>query len=904
MNDTINTMTPGLAPGDKLGAFEVREQLASGGMGIVWKGYDSLLGRFVAIKQIAAAGDVDENFRVKFRSEAETQKRVSQSHPNIVDIIDLIDDARGLFIVMEFVEGASLDRVLVQQDGPLPTLQALRVVRDVAQALQAIHQAGVVHRDLKPGNILIDADGTAKVGDFGLATLMAEQDTLTMGTARYMAPEMFSDAGVDGRGDIYALGMISWEMLAGRRQFDESFKAILRDQRNQARRWMTWHTNERVTAPALQSVNEDVPQVLSDLVARMMAKDPGQRIASAAQLLETIQRHLSKQGRAQTAQEQAVAGAAIGAQAQAAAGMPMPGQTAATAALPTKRNTLLWVLVGTVAFWVVAIGGYFWWEAQQEKQAAQDYRAAGDAQFQKAIDYYVANDFAAAKSAFEQLEGKYPGDAKLDVDSRAYVQVCAARLALSAGDAALEADAPEQQLIVDARAHFEAAEAAWTQASEIGGDSRNSHLQGELVFLDREVPNRTAFIAIAGRIADFVDNKDFLEARRELLKLRENARDNETVFTDAEKKLLADLSAAIQDDAQRFAKQQRLDRAREQYEAGQFNEALRTLAEAEQALGDWKERRELKDLVSARMSYLDLLKRAQDAETRGDLAAAASLYTELNDLVATKSIGDAVPRGQIDQLNARIAYMRGLEHEKNDNIAAASAEYQRAVALADHPDARRRLNALGDEAQRQSKIEAGRTELRAGNYETAIKLFRDAQGIKPDPTVQELINEATVQLHLEKATKLVGNRELPAARSELQTVLGIDPSNAKASLLLSQIDEVKSLNTRLDEAYALRKKAEYGPAKREFDAIIKYADNIGWDIYGLAGVDRPALVEDRDDTYFDHLVQQVRRNADLRLTRQAWALYDTTVKARPNSPVLAELEQYVREHAGPRPKSQ
>ena len=125
---------------------------------------------------------------------------------------------------------------------------------------------------------------------------MAQQHALSLGSVRYMAPELFRDEPVDGRADIYALGMIAYEMLAGRNAFEDAFKIVLRDQRNQPLRWMKWHTNLRAKAPPLTQLNPKASPALSDLVARMIEKDPSSRIASAHELLRAIRRHFATAG--------------------------------------------------------------------------------------------------------------------------------------------------------------------------------------------------------------------------------------------------------------------------------------------------------------------------------------------------------------------------------------------------------------------------------------------------------------------------------------------------------------------------------------------------------------------------------------------------------------------------------
>ena len=187
---TTNLTSIGLQPGDKLDKYEVGQQIGAGGLSVVWKAYDRLLNQTVAIKQLVLDSGVDEDaFRERFRREAEIQKKLSQANKNLVRVIDFVEDTRGLFIVMEYVDGPSLENLLSQNPGPVELKTALGIAAAAAVALGAIHKQGVVHRDLKPANILLPKDGGLKICDFGLASLLADQDPHAVGTVRYLSPE-------------------------------------------------------------------------------------------------------------------------------------------------------------------------------------------------------------------------------------------------------------------------------------------------------------------------------------------------------------------------------------------------------------------------------------------------------------------------------------------------------------------------------------------------------------------------------------------------------------------------------------------------------------------------------------------------------------------------------------------
>jgi len=291
----------GLPPGTKLGRYEIRERIGIGGQAIVYKGYEATLDRFVAIKQISSHLAEDVKFLERFRREAQILAKLGAEQPAIVTIHELLEDERGLFIVMEYVEGRRLEEVLEDTGGAIEPKAALQILWRLAAALNAVHTSGIIHRDLKPSNIIIGEGLRATITDFGVAASVSGQTSMVLGTTKYMAPELFEGGNVDGRSDMYSLGFIAYEMLAGRSKFNEVFVDIVRDKHSEALRWMKWHGNETVQAPPLHEINPHVPVVLSNIVARMMAKDLSQRFESMEALGRAIKMSFSPRARAASA---------------------------------------------------------------------------------------------------------------------------------------------------------------------------------------------------------------------------------------------------------------------------------------------------------------------------------------------------------------------------------------------------------------------------------------------------------------------------------------------------------------------------------------------------------------------------------------------------------------------------
>jgi tRNA A-37 threonylcarbamoyl transferase component Bud32 len=260
----------GVSAGALLGArYRLDELLASGGMAQVWLGTDEVLRRAIAVKVLHQHLAEDETFVTRFRHEAIAVARLS--HPSIVNVYDTCSDNGVEAIVMELVRGNTLrDRL---DEGPIDPWVAANVAAQVAGALSVAHAAGLVHRDIKPANILMSEDGRVKVGDFGIAKA-AESADLTqegsfLGTAKYLAPEQVEAKPVDGRTDLYSLGVVLYEMLCGRVPFEadsSSSTALAR-----------LHSDP----PRPRLVRAGVPRELEAITMRLLARDPDDRYPSA-----------------------------------------------------------------------------------------------------------------------------------------------------------------------------------------------------------------------------------------------------------------------------------------------------------------------------------------------------------------------------------------------------------------------------------------------------------------------------------------------------------------------------------------------------------------------------------------------------------------------------------------------
>jgi beta-lactam-binding protein with PASTA domain len=262
------------------GRYQVTHLIARGGMAIVYRAQDVLLNRPVALKTLYPELSADPQFVEGFRREA--QAAANLSHPNIVPVFDWGEDDGTYFIVMELVDGTSLADML-RGGRTLTASHSASLMAQVAAALGYAHRNGVVHRDVKPGNILIASDGQVKVTDFGIAQAMSVEDQLAeegsvMGTATYFSPEQAEGAAVDGRSDIYSLGVVLYEMLAGRPPFIGDSPVAVSSQ----------HVHGTVPPPS--EFNNAIPADLQAIVMEALAKSPERRYQSAEDLRSDLMR--------------------------------------------------------------------------------------------------------------------------------------------------------------------------------------------------------------------------------------------------------------------------------------------------------------------------------------------------------------------------------------------------------------------------------------------------------------------------------------------------------------------------------------------------------------------------------------------------------------------------------------
>jgi serine/threonine-protein kinase len=316
----------------QLGHYDIVSELGRGGMGVVYKGFEASLNRYVAIKVLADSLAHDASVKERFLREARSM--ASLNDPHIIQIYFIGDDFGQTFFVMEFVDGESLGSVL-KREGKLKPEQAAKVICQTAMGLSTAHDKGVIHRDIKPGNLMLTARGMVKIADFGIAlTTQDFSKKLTstgefVGTPGYLSPEVCLGKPVDQRSDIFSLGIVMFECLAGRMPFtDESPLGLMLEV-------------VKAEIPDVCTLNAEVDQELSGILRKMIAKDPAERYQSCQELVADLQRHpLVARGGPITLQTKMTAAAAtvVGQKTPVSGQRPLPSTMPTPQPMPTMAT--------------------------------------------------------------------------------------------------------------------------------------------------------------------------------------------------------------------------------------------------------------------------------------------------------------------------------------------------------------------------------------------------------------------------------------------------------------------------------------------------------------------------------------------------------------------------------------
>lgn len=262
--------------------YEIIEKIGNGGMATVYKATDKVLKRYVAVKILRDEFTTDEEFIKRFEVEAQSAARLT--HPNIVSIFDVGVEGNLYYIVMELIQGKTLKEIIIKERGPLPWKWSINVAIQIASALEMAHRNNIIHRDIKPHNIIITEDGIAKVTDFGIAKAVSNSTITafgtTIGSVHYFSPEHARGGFTDAKSDLYSLGVVMYEMVTGKVPFDADTPVSV----------ALKHMQEEPEEP--MEVNPNIPMAVNKIIMRALQKDTTLRYQSATEMLADLRRAL------------------------------------------------------------------------------------------------------------------------------------------------------------------------------------------------------------------------------------------------------------------------------------------------------------------------------------------------------------------------------------------------------------------------------------------------------------------------------------------------------------------------------------------------------------------------------------------------------------------------------------
>jgi serine/threonine-protein kinase len=829
-NSNDKKATPTLQTGETLGKYEVCEILGMGGQSVVYKGYDPLLDRHVAIKQLAPHLAQDETYLNRMRENVRAIAKLGSRNEAIINILDVIEEPRGMFYVMEFVEGHTLQAVLQQGGSATEPRAVLLILFRLAGGLHDIHAAGIVHRDLKPSNIIITEGLHPKIIDFEVAALHGGDISMPLATTKYLAPEVYTADSVDGRADIYSLGFIAYELLLGEEKFNEVFEDVVRDPHSAALRWMKWHGNDSVEAPPLHEVDPSIPLNLSHLVAKMIEKDPENRFQDTEELGRAMKKGFSaKPGKAAAAQ-QAVRGEGRKAQAPraeaasqgmpdalqdrggsdgppplspnhfaqegpATAPLPTGGEGPPTAPLPkgpmTRRTKIRLAIAGGVVLLALIATGVGLLVMRSQQAAAR--RQQADAMYSQGVASYQDNQYDEAARTFQGVMERFPGSSYA---RRAEVVHAMARtwqaIRSEAWDDAQQWERQASEALD--RLHKQAQSetlVAWTRERE---DELEGLRESRLSAHNFSMALNRAEMAIESAVSP-ADYTDALRVLRSDL-------DNPSIAT------------TIEQDAQASALMDRIRRERLEADFG------RLLKEADQQaqLGNFQQAEQIYNQAMALLQGEDEDAKLVPAQRREDMQQQA--------------------RQKLAELTRRRQLQAGLD-------ALAAAEQQDNEA-----------------AVRQALEDLLRQDLSEENRQR----------------FQDRLTQLKVEQQLELARAAQEQNDLPAARMALQKAQELDPENAQVVSMMGRIDTVAEKQQLINQGDVLQAERKYA------EALKKYSQAAG-----LGGADE-SLQKKINECNYNLMLAKAQQARQAGQYTQAERAYEEAKTIKPEAKLVVDAQ--------------
>ncbi len=818
-----------LQPNETVGPYRIVEQIGAGGMAVVYRAHDDLLDRDVAVKLIS---ETDSN-RGRLRDEAAAHKQLTQDHPpHLVQLIDVVEDQRGLMLISEFVNGPSLEQVLSRHVGPMDEAGTRRLLRQIALALAVIHQRGFLHLDIKPANVLLERSHVAKLTDFGLTTSIGTQQIMDVGSVRYMAPELLRGQPADVRADLYSLGMIAYEMLAGRAKFDQAFAPVLRDRRNAAMRWVKWHSNPRAAAPPLDQLNPNIAAPLAELVGRLMAKDRQRRVASARELIGALDRLDSIGSRSPNTSRSEPDTASPDAAAPTSGGD--------TAPLPQSRRTLRLVAIIVACVGLLAGAGYGLMVYLDHQAALRQIAEQTQHTLDTARTAYTDGQYDQAEKLYQQVIDRWPDNQQAVDDALRGQLLSHGHLLMNAGQ-------------------YEQAIESFKQAADHGADTR------ELIDAARQ---KAAFVAAIEQIQSCIADNRFDEAQKLLRQWQQ------LTVSEEESSQLSALGERLADRRVVAGAEAVMARAKALVEQKRSSDAIALLASQVERYSTYRPMAEMYDKLVHQEAFDKAMATANALKDAGDEAAALEAYKQAATIAPLPQL-----QKTIDELESNVLVTEGLQQMDEGKIDEAERSF--ILALGKNESNERAHDALAKIASAnrvQDFIQAGDAAMDAHDYDAAVRQFENALRHGGGNSVSAKLRDAKVHKLLADAE----NAPPDQAEKLLNEAREVDASNPLLEGAAERLKNRSEYMRLLAEGDAARDRSDFGEAKRAYGKAQKLMDT-------------EQIKQRQDDVEYAQLLAQAASYISQEQYAAAKAILRTLIQTRDTQQARDLLDEAVKQ---------
>ncbi len=830
-----------LNPGDTLGPYKILRQLGANEASVVWRGQDTSSGKEVVIRQLIPGSPAarERSFLERCQREVSKQQALAGKVRRVVLLKELADDPRGAFVITDYISGASVEQLLDSRPDPFDLVRGLRIIHATAKVLEQVHAHDLIHGGLRPSNIILRLSGGVQVCDVGVTGLIADQEALSPASARYMAPELFHGVAGDATSDIYSLGMVAYEMLAGRGAFEQAFSAILTDPRSSAMRWMKWHTNARVQPPPLHELNPRIPVRLGELVSRMMAKDRSKRIASADQLLAAIQRHFGNKTIDQ-AEVSPDAFTPSGPQVAATG----PGDTAV---LPPQSKAPKIIAIAALIVVVLTAGIWMTVSTIKSQSLAQSRALSSDA-LNDADRAYTAGRFNEAIAIYETQAQSWPERTDpLGQHGTAGALLAKAQIDLTSGDY----------------------EQALGRLGELDSLPEAGPADRQAVkSLTDEVQRRQAFQESAVTILEHLDADRFAQARAMIQEV------SRTGLTDQEMQTLLDFQVQI--DAQLETQQvdDALAEADHLADDGNFSGAINHLNGITNRIQSPRIDDRLKTLQLSQ-DFKAAVEQGESAERAGNLDSAVSFFEQALAINEDKELST-----QVLVLQSRAAVERGRGMADAGDSAGAKEAFTTALGYdPDNAEARGWLARMNVTIEKRSLVQAARRAEASGDLMQAAGHYRGALKHGPDEELEADLRRVLAGAALARAERLLAVGQIDRAGTELLKAKNLAPDSPAVAEALDRHDRHARYRELLTRGDGFAEQGRFAQAKQAY----RQARDV---------MDTQQINQRLDNTEFNHLIAQARGYIDNEQWASALGILDTAAKLRITDE-LKDLRQQV-----------